>query len=98
MDFPISIDRTSLFQILGVLGGIFHFYSNSNRKLCEQTVDTLVRCRFFQHLIWVCTVCLCPTNMTLGLYGLDVSKQLRPLPYATFCGICSGAALYAYIQ
>ena len=25
MNFPISIDRTSLFQILGVLGGIFHF-------------------------------------------------------------------------
>ena len=25
MNFPISIGRMSLFQILGVLGGIFHF-------------------------------------------------------------------------
>ena len=25
MNFPISIGRTSLFQILGVLGGIFYF-------------------------------------------------------------------------
>ena len=25
INFPISIDRTSLFQILGVLGGISHF-------------------------------------------------------------------------
>ena len=24
MDFPISIDRPSLFQIFGVLGGIFY--------------------------------------------------------------------------
>ena len=40
MDFPISIGRTSLFQILGVLGGIFHLYSNSNRTFCKQTVET----------------------------------------------------------
>ena len=39
MDFPISIDRISLFQILGVLSGIFHFYSISN----VQTVETLIR-------------------------------------------------------
>ena len=30
------LGRTSLFQILEVLGGIFHFYSNSNRTFCEQ--------------------------------------------------------------
>ena len=34
MNFPISIDRASLFQILGVLGGIFHFYSNYNKTFC----------------------------------------------------------------
>ena len=49
------IDRTSLFQILGVSGGSFHFYSNSKRKFCEQTVEILIRC-----LICVCTVCPCP--------------------------------------
>ena len=45
MNFPISIGRTSLFQILGVLGGTFHFYSNFNRTFCEQTVETLIRRR-----------------------------------------------------
>ena len=39
MNFPISIVRTSLFQILGVLCGIFHFFLNSNRTFCEQTVE-----------------------------------------------------------
>ena len=32
---------------------------------CKQTVQTL---------IWVCTVCLCPQNGTLGLYGLMCSE------------------------
>ena len=78
MNFPISIERTSLFQILGVLGGIFHFYSNSNIRFCEQTVETLIRRRIMRCLIWVCAVCLCPTKRTLGLYGLrgNFTKEL----------------------
>ena len=40
MNFPISIDRSSPFQILGVLGGIFHFYSNVHGIFCKQTVET----------------------------------------------------------
>ena len=67
---PISIGRTSLFQILGVLGGIFHFYSISNKIFCEQTVGTL---------IWVCAVSLCPTRRTLGLYGLK--EEFSPFCY-----------------
>ena len=35
LKFPISIRRTSLFQILRVLGGIFNFNSNSDRTFCE---------------------------------------------------------------
>ena len=31
MNFPIPIRRTSLFQILGVFGGIFHLYSIFDR-------------------------------------------------------------------
>ena len=50
INFPISIVRTSLFQIL-VLGGILIFYSNSNRTICKQTVVNVVR-----------AVCLCPTK------------------------------------
>ena len=71
MKFPIIIGMTSLFQILGVLGEIFHFFSNSNRKFCEKTVETLIRrCRILRRLISVCAVSLCPTKRTLGLYGL----------------------------
>ena len=44
MNLPISVSRTSLFQILGVLVGIFHFDSNSNRTICKHTVETLIRC------------------------------------------------------
>ena len=35
MDFPILINWTSSFTILGLSGGIFHFYSNCNRILCK---------------------------------------------------------------
>ena len=69
MNFPISISRMSLFQILEVLGGNFHFYSNSNRTFCEQTVphyaasDLGLRCLPMSHkrdgrLIWVNIFCL----------------------------------------
>ena len=33
-------------------------------------MKTLIRRRVLWRLIWVCTVCLCPKNGTLGLYGL----------------------------
>ena len=36
-----------------MLGGIFHCYSNFSRKLCKQTVETLIRHRVrLGHLIW----------------------------------------------
>ena len=31
-------------------------------KLCKQTVETLIRHQILWHLIWVCTICLCPTK------------------------------------
>ena len=37
MNFPISIDSTSLFQILGIVGGVFPFYSKVYRIFCKQT-------------------------------------------------------------
>ena len=40
MNFPISIGRTSLFQILGMLGGIFFSFKFKSRTFCEQTVET----------------------------------------------------------
>ena len=38
MEFPILIDWSSLFPVLGVLGGIFYFYSNFNRTFWKSTV------------------------------------------------------------
>ena len=34
-------------------------------------MKTLIRRRVLRRLVWVCTVCLCPTKRTLGLNGLS---------------------------
>ena len=50
MNFPISMDRTSLFQILGVLGGIFiqilieYSVSKQCRPLTDAASDLGLRC------------------------------------------------------
>ena len=69
LQFVIEVfpDHTHL---LLLLSGIFHFYSNLNRNLCKQTVETLIRHSRMGRLVWVCTTCLCPTKRSLGLYGL----------------------------
>ena len=59
-------------SFLGLSGGIFRVYSNCDRTLCMQTLDTLIRRRILRRLIWVCTVCLCPIKRTLGLCGYFV--------------------------
>ena len=66
-----------------MLGGIFHFYSNFERKFCKQTVETLIRHHVrLRRLIWVCTICLCPRKRTLCIYGLNaivllISRELQ---------------------
>ena len=55
--------------ILRVVGWHFSFYSNFD-KFGKQTVGTLISSHILWHLIWVCTVCLCPAKRTLNLYGL----------------------------
>ena len=67
MEFPTIINKTSPFLFKGLLGGIFDFYLKFNRLFCKQTVETLIRCGVLLHLIWVCTVLLCPTKRTLAL-------------------------------
>ena len=49
---------------------MFHMYSNFNRILCKETVETSIRLRILRHLVWVCTIYLRPTRRLLGLYGL----------------------------
>ena len=57
-----TIFPTSPFPILRVMGVTFHILSNSNRTFYEQTVENLINHRVLRRLIWVCTVCLCPTK------------------------------------
>ena len=69
MEFPTTINRSSPFPNKGVLGVFLcvFFSLNFNRGFCKQTVKFLIIMRC---LIWICTVCLCPTKRTLGLYGI----------------------------
>ena len=48
MEFPTVIKRNSPFLFKRILGGIFHFYSNSNGTFCEPTVETLIRRRILR--------------------------------------------------
>ena len=60
MEFHTIIDWNSPFLFKGILGVIFYSYSSFDRKLCKQTVETLIR-------------------------------------RATFCGVWSGSALFAFV-
>ena len=51
----------------------FHLYSNFNRTFYKQTVETLIRRHVLWRLIWVSTVCICPTKRTLGLNRITMS-------------------------
>ena len=62
--FPTLINCTLLLRVAGFFK---IFYSLSNRIFCKQTVETLIKRRVLWRLIWVCTVCICPTKRTLGL-------------------------------
>ena len=77
------ISKEIAFPILKVLSGIIFICFKSVSK----TVETLIRCPVLQHLILVCTVCLCPTKRTLGLYGLT-ARQIQ-LRYNRLCDIAA---------
>ena len=65
IEFPSLIYWTGQFPFEGLLGGSFIF---------KQTVETLIKRRILRRLVWVSTVCICPTKKTLGLNGLTFSK------------------------
>ena len=56
----------------------------------KQTVEILIRRRVLWRLIRVCTVYLCHTKMTLGLYGLietdgtDVCRYINSHDFRTY--------------
>ena len=76
-DFSILINRASPFPNSGVSGAFFYFEFIFGRISCKQIVQTLIKCHVLWRLIWVCTVCLCPKNGTLGLYRLRSSHKLN---------------------
>ena len=43
---PHSYQLDLSISVLRVLGGIYHFHSNSNRTSCKQTAETLIRRAF----------------------------------------------------
>ena len=43
------------------------FFQNLKITFSKQTVETLIRRRVLRRLVWVRSVCLCPTNRMLGL-------------------------------
>ena len=60
MEFPTTINWSSPFPILGVLGGIFFLNLNFNRKFCKRYAvsDQVLHCLLMSHkkdarLIWV---------------------------------------------
>ena len=75
MYFPILSNWMRPFPFLRLLHGIFHFNSNFKRNFCKQTVENLVRRSVLLHLIWFCTVCLCPIKRTLSHARLNWVKE-----------------------
>ena len=67
-DLSLKEFPTRHFRFKGNWVVFFTFVWNLNRTLCMQTVDTLIGRRALRRLICVCTICLCPTKRTLGLY------------------------------
>ena len=86
IEFSILIIWKCPFPLYGLLGGIFHFYSNCNslRIFCLRKQWRQIRFHILRHLIWDCTVCLCPTKRMLGLYGLwkRILSQFKHKIYA----------------
>ena len=73
----LYINWNSQFLFKGMLGSIFHFYSNFNKTLFKQTVETLIRRRVLRCLVRVCTICLRPTKWTQGLNGLTWNQLIK---------------------
>ena len=67
MKLPTFIKWTSPFSSSGLLGVVFHSYSNFDRTSYKQTVENLAKHCSLWRLILACAICLCPTKSTLVL-------------------------------
>ena len=86
---PYELDQD--ISVLSVAGWYFSFYSHFKRTFCRQTLKTPIRRRVQRRLIWVCTVCLCPTKRTLGpkistsiVQTPNSNTSLIPIPTKSF--------------
>ena len=91
MYIPILFNWISPFPILGLLGGVFNFYSSFKRSIRKQNMENHIRRHILGHLIWFYTVYQCPTKITLGLYALIKlvfwsSLQLRAMHHWSAIG------------
>ena len=78
MDMLTFISKMSPFAIIWVSDSILHFFfSNLNKKVFKQTMETLIRRRVPRRLIWVSVVCICSTKRTLSLYGLSMPNGVN---------------------
>ena len=76
-----------------------YYYFVSYRNTCMQTVKILIICRILRHLIWACTVCLCPflqdtmhkwakqcpRNSSMSHYILKKKRSARTKSSRMFC-------------
>ena len=70
MYLPTIINRTSSFQILGSLGGIFSFLFNLTKKLVLANIGEPDQTLLIVASDLVVLCLLSPTKRTLGFYGL----------------------------
>ena len=70
-----------------IVGWLFYYYSNFDRRLCSPTVKNLIRRRIMRRLIMVCTDCLSSHKKDARqIYGLNHFKHER-FCNNTLCGL-----------
>ena len=57
---------------VGVGVGVINFSNSIHFRFKGCLVVFFILIQFLMRLIWLCTVCLCPTKKTLGVYGLSI--------------------------
>ena len=62
---------------LGLLGGIFHVYSNFKRNFGKNIMDNLIRRRVLRRLIWVCTVLSMPHKKDARLIWVNTLHYVQ---------------------
>ena len=90
MEFLTLINSTGPFLLKGLLGSIFHFYSNSNRTFCEQTVETLITIQMRHSAASDLGLHCLPMSHKKGARLIWVNTQVR----FHICDICSGSTCF----